>query len=145
MVLEHSWPDATALIHGNAANPELFGKASFHRIQNGGVLVIVEVYGLPKENAFLGMHIHEFGDCSLPFDKTGSHYNPNHSKHPMHAGDLPSLLNNDGYAYMAFYTNRFQIEDILGKSLIIHSRRDDFTTQPAGDSGEKIACGVIHS
>ena len=133
------------MIHGNSANPELFGKASFTRVPNGGVLVTVEVYGLPKENTFLGMHIHEFGDCTLPFDKTGTHYNPNNLEHPMHAGDLPSLLNNDGYAYEAFYTDRFQIEDILGKSLIIHSRRDDFMTRPSGDSGEKIACGVIHS
>ena len=61
----------------------------------------------------------------------------------MHTGDLPPLLNNNGYAYLSFYDNRFRLKEILGKSIIIHSRRDDFTSQPAGDSGEKIGCGVI--
>jgi len=61
----------------------------------------------------------------------------------MHAGDLVPLLNNNGYAYLTFYDNRFSINDINGKSIVIHSMRDDFTNQPAGDSGEKIGCGVI--
>lgn len=58
-------------------------------------------------------------------------------------GDLPPLLSNRGYAWTAFYDTRFGISDIVGRSLIIHENRDDFTTQPAGDSGKKIACGVI--
>ena len=53
------------------------------------------------------------------------------------------LLGNQGYAWTSFYDKRFAIDDIIGKSVVIHSRRDDFTTQPAGDSGEKIGCGVI--
>lgn len=63
----------------------------------------------------------------------------------MHAGDMPSLLNNGGYAYLSFYDEHFRLEDILGRSLVIHSQRDDFTSQPAGDSGEKIGCGVIRA
>lgn len=145
MSLELNSPDATALLHGNAAHPELFGKAFFTQVPNAGVMITVEVIGLPKENEFLGMHIHEFGNCDLPFDKTGNHYNPGNAEHPMHAGDLPPLLNNDGYAYLSFYTDRFKLEDVLGRSLIIHGMRDDFTTQPSGGSGEKIACGVIHA
>ena len=89
------------------------------------------------------MHIHEYGNCSLPFDKTGGHYNPTGQMHPYHAGDMPSLLGNDGYAFTAFFDNRLTIEEIIGKTLIIHSMRDDFTSQPAGDPGSKIACGVI--
>lgn len=145
MTFEQMYPAAMALIHGNAKNPELFGKAFFSKTPSGGIMVSVEVYGLPAEEVFLGMHIHEFGECTLPFDKTGSHYNPSASEHPMHAGDMPPLLNNGGYAYMTFYTERFELEEILGKSLIIHGRRDDFTTQPSGDAGEKIGCGVIHA
>ena len=62
-----------------------------------------------------------------------------------YTGGLPPLLSNHGYAWMAFYDARFTISDILGRSLIIHENRDDFTTQPAGDSGTKIACGVIEA
>ena len=65
------------------------------------------------------------------------------AEHPNHSGDMPPLLGNQGYAWMAFYDKRFTIPEIIGKSLIIHRMPDNFTTQPAGDSGERIACGVI--
>ena len=63
--------------------------------------------------------------------------------HPFHSGDLPSLLENNGYAYMTVLTNRFKIADIIGKVVIIHDSPDDFTSQPSGNSGMKIACGII--
>lgn len=78
-----------------------------------------------------------------PFPNTGNHYNPGNVPHPEHAGDLPPLLSNNGYAWMTFYTGRINIEDVAGRSLIIHSMRDNFTSQPSGDSGDKIGCGVI--
>ena len=89
------------------------------------------------------MHIHENGDCTSPFDKTGNHYNPENTSHPNHSGDLPPLLSNKGYAWIAFWDNRFTISEIKGKSIVIHSMSDDFRSQPSGDSGEKIGCGVI--
>lgn len=143
MELGNIRPGATALIYGNAKHPGLIGKVVFTKVPAGGVLVTAEVIGLPQDSGFLGFHIHEVGDCTPPFDKTGNHYNPSKSEHPMHAGDLPPLLNNKGYAYMSFYNERFKLDEIIGKSIIIHSMRDDFTTQPSGDAGEKIACGVI--
>lgn len=143
MALERNRESAEARILGNTGYPELFGKALFTQMPVGGVSITVEVVGLPPESGFLGMHIHEVGDCTQPFDKTGNHYNSTEAAHPMHAGDLPPLLNNNGYAYLSFYDNRFQLKEILGKSIVIHSMRDDFTSQPAGDSGEKIGCGVI--
>jgi len=135
--------EANAVIRGNTEYPELFGNAIFKQAPMGGVIVTVEVIGLPKRDEFLGMHIHEMGDCTRPFDKTGMHYNPNEIMHPMHVGDLPPLLNNNGYAYMSFYDKRFQIKEVIGKSIVIHSKSDDFRSQPAGDSGEKIGCGTI--
>lgn len=89
------------------------------------------------------MHIHELGNCSDDFQKTGLHYNPQNSPHPYHGGDLLPLISNYGYAWSTFFDDRFSIEDILDRSVVIHSQRDDFTTQPSGDSGTKIACGVI--
>ncbi len=63
--------------------------------------------------------------------------------HPDHAGDLPPLLSCGGRVYLAVLTCRVRIPEILGRTLVVHSRPDDFRTQPAGDSGEKIGCGVI--
>lgn len=63
--------------------------------------------------------------------------------HPFHMGDLPPLIENNGYAYMQVLINKFKIKDILGKVIIIHDSPDDFTTQPSGNSGTKIACGKI--
>ena len=143
MSLENGVPEAVAVIRGNAKHPEIVGRVGFFRTPMGGLLVNAEVYGLPKEEEFLGFHIHEFGDCTPPFDKSGMHYNPKNVPHPQHAGDMPSLLNSDGYAFLVFYTDRLTLQDVIGKSVIIHSQRDDFTTQPSGDSGEKIGCGVI--
>lgn len=141
-------PAATAVITGNSLHPLLSGTVSFYTIPMGGVLIFAELFHLPDSNntgnsGFFAMHIHEFGNCELPFDKTGSHYNPTDSPHPYHAGDLPPLLSDNGYAWMAFYTARFSVQDIIGRSVIIHNNRDDFTTQPSGDAGEKIGCGVI--
>lgn len=142
------YPTAIARIQGNEEHPGLSGTAEFYETPYGGVLVTVEVNGLPdgsEGSGFHGMHIHEYGNCTLPFAETGSHYNPEGIAHPGHAGDMPPLLAGNGYAWMSFYDNRFTIEEIIGKSIVIHSMRDDFTTQPAGDSGEKIGCGVIEA
>ena len=63
--------------------------------------------------------------------------------HPYHAGDLPPLFGSGGVAVSVFLTDRFHLEDIIGKTVIIHSSPDDFTTQPSGNAGAKIACGEI--
>lgn len=139
---------ACANIIGNQENPSLTGHAYFYEDEMSGVWIKIQVDGLPQNNSdhlnsFYGLHIHENGNCTLPFDKTGNHYNPQNQPHPFHAGDLPPLLGNDGFAFAFFYTNRFHINDIIGKSIIIHSDPDDFTTQPSGNAGTKIGCGLI--
>lgn len=147
-ILAENEPQAAAWIQGKEVYKTISGIARFYSTPYGGVLIDVEVFGLPDDStkddsAFYGMHVHEFGDCSDDFMKTGSHYNPSGAAHPFHAGDLPSLLSTRGYAWLSCYDKRFPLDDIIGKSVVIHRNRDDFTTQPAGDSGEKIACGVI--
>ena len=141
-------PVAVAEIHGNSDNPNLTGMALFYPAAMSGIFIQVEVLNLPDKNlpdssGFFGMHIHEFGDCTDNFDKTGMHYNPTNVQHPDHLGDLPPLLSHNGYAWCEFYDGRLSFADIIQKSLVIHSQKDDFTTQPAGNAGTKIGCGVI--
>lgn len=143
-ILSHTGPAATAWIQGNSAYPQLSGTVKFYPTSYGGVLVEAEIFGL-SGNGFHGMHIHENGNCTQPFDRTGGHYNPKNVPHPEHAGDMPPLLANSGYAYQVFYDNRFFVDEVIGKSVIIHAMADDFKTQPSGASGDKIGCGVILS
>lgn len=142
-------PSAFAIIRGGEQYPDIEGVANFYRPRwDSGVVLEVEISHLPntKEYSprFLGLHIHQNGDCSNNMANTGMHYNPTEAVHPYHLGDLPPVLNSNGYSYMAVYDSFLSLEEIIGKSIILHNRRDDFTTQPAGDSGDKIACGVIH-
>lgn len=78
-----------------------------------------------------------------PLADAMAHYDPGSCEHPHHAGDLPPLFGNNGFALCAFLTNRFSVDEVVGRTVIIHDRPDDFTTQPSGNSGMKIACGVI--
>ena len=142
---------AKAIIKGSYKYSDIKGKILFYETYNG-VIVAVEIKGLPKgqecSDPIFAMHIHEGGRCNGssedPFADTGMHYNPNNCKHPYHAGDMPSLFSSEGYALLIFYTNRFKVKDIIGRTVIIHSRPDDYMTQPSGNAGEKIACGVIN-
>lgn len=94
-----------------------------------------------------GFHIHSGSRCSGnmedPFAEALEHYNPNSCMHPYHAGDMPPLFGNNGYAYQIFLTDRFTVNEIIGKTVIIHSGPDDFITQPGGNAGKRIACGQI--
>jgi len=94
-----------------------------------------------------GFHIHGGSSCSGnrtdPFAAAGEHYNPRGCEHPFHAGDMPPLFGNNGYAFQIFLTDRFSVNEIIGKTVIIHSGPDDFASQPGGNSGERIACGQI--
>lgn len=62
---------------------------------------------------------------------------------PYHAGDLPPIISCDGYFWMCVYIEQLALADILGCSVVVHAKADDFTSQPSGNSGDKIACGVI--
>lgn len=78
-----------------------------------------------------------------PFANALTHFNPYDRPHPYHSGDLPPLFSSGGYAVSVFLTDRFSVNEVLGRAVIVHSSPDDFTTQPSGNSGEKIACGII--
>lgn len=138
-------PDAIAYIKGGKEAPYLYGEVKFYQ-KCGSVLVVANVYGLPKEynSGFFAMHIHEGRCCSgEDFSDTGGHYNPADVPHPNHAGDLPPLMLCHDGAYLAVSTDRFCVQDVIGRTVIIHSGSDDFHSQPAGNAGTKIACGEI--
>ena len=151
--LANAKPQAIAQIRGSAKYRGIHGKVLFYQT-NRGVDVVAEVEGLPISPTTCGssvfaFHIHEGNSCSgngdMPFPETKGHYNPIDCPHPEHAGDLPPLFGNNGYAFMAVLTNRFTIRNVVGRTIIIHAQSDDFRTQPSGFSGEKIACGEIVS
>lgn len=134
---------------GNAAA----GKVMF--TQKGGMVRVAgEISGF-KPNAEHGFHVHEKGDCSSGDGMSaGGHFNPNglaHGAHGVgshHVGDLPSLkADANGVAKFDFAAVAVSISpglaDVRGKGLIVHRDPDDYTTQPTGNSGPRVACGVI--
>jgi copper/zinc superoxide dismutase (SODC) len=142
---------AKANIKGGKKYPKINGAVTFREVKNG-VLVTAKVNVLPQSSdsctgRFFGFHIHEGSSCSGTisdeFANAKTHLNPTNCPHPFHMGDLPPLIENNGYAHMTVLINKFKIKDILGKVVIIHDSPDDFTTQPSGNSGSKIACGII--
>lgn len=144
---------AIAFLRGSAAYPELRGSVLFYSFCDY-VIVQAEITGLPEEknacsSPVFAFHIHEGTECSGnetdPFANAGLHFNPNDCLHPYHAGDMPPLFGVRGNAFLVFMTDRFTVPEVLGRAVIIHAHPDDFVTQPSGNSGAKIACGVIES
>ena len=120
-----------------------------------GVLIKLQIKGLPPgEHAF---HVHAVGKCEPPFESAGPHFNPGNHKHGIlsgeaHAGDMPNLhVPQSGELSVEVVNSAISLErgkpnsvfDNDGSSLVIHAKADDYKTDPAGNSGDRIACGVI--
>ena len=147
---------AYAMLVAGPDYPSITGMVTFVDIQ-GGVMVCADVLGLPPYKPAsegkspigpFGFHIHERGMCEVgdpkkPFEGCGGHWNPTDQPHGNHAGDFPVLVASNGRAKMCFITDRFVVDEILGRSVMIHENPDDYRTQPAGNSGKRIACGSI--
>jgi Cu-Zn family superoxide dismutase len=127
---------------------------------DGRITVTARVEGI--EPGFHGFHVHAVGSCVGPdFASAGGHLNPAAVSHPEHAGDMPVLLvNEDGTARASFRTDRFRIADLFGRdgsAIIVHAGPDNYanipkdrydpdpdaTTLNTGDSGGRVACGVV--
>jgi Cu-Zn family superoxide dismutase len=129
------------------------GTATF-ATEGGKVRVEAEVSGLtPGKHGF---HIHEWGDCSAPDGMSaGPHFNPEAHDHGApgqraHAGDLGNLeADASGKARISLTLDQLGVEagtrGIVGRGLIVHEQADDLASQPAGDAGARLACGVIHA
>ena len=143
---------ATAQLQPTKGN-KAFGEATFEQA-GSKVRVIVFVQGLTPGREH-GFHIHEAGDCSSGDGMSAKgHFNPHGKPHAAytaaerHAGDLPSLTaGKDGRAKIDVELDVITIApgpaSIVGRGLIIHADPDDFKTQPTGNAGARIACGVI--
>ena len=131
-----------------------FGEATFEEAGDK-VRVVVFVQGLKPGQAH-GLHIHEAADCSGDAMGARGHFNPLGKPHghpdsaERHAGDLPALkANQEGRANIHvdvdFITLTPGPASILGRGVVVHADPDDFKTQPTGNSGARIACGVIQA
>ncbi|KAB3533610.1 superoxide dismutase family protein [Alkaliphilus pronyensis] len=144
-----------AKIKGGPLAPSINGIVYFVDVPNG-TEVCVNINGLPPYQAGdngnpigpHGFHLHENGTCQIgdptePFQAAGGHWNPDNQPHGNHAGDFPVIFSNNGVARMCFFTNRFKPWNVIGKSVIIHENPDDYRSQPTGNAGRRLACGVI--
>jgi superoxide dismutase, Cu-Zn family len=145
-------PRATAQLQPTKGN-KTFGEATFEQMGDK-VRVVVFVQGL-KPGQDHGLHIHEKGDCgSGDGMSTGGHFNPygkphaDHTSPNRHAGDLPSLkANKEGRANVQVDLDIITVSagpaSVIGRGLIVHADPDDYKTQPTGNAGARVACGVI--
>lgn len=144
-------PDAVATVRGNSEYQGINGSVKFYQTARG-VLTVAEIFGLPVSaekcgNDIFAFHIHSGACCTGneedEFADAGTHYNPTECPHPYHSGDMPPLFSAGGVAFLSFLSGRFPADEIIGKTVIIHDKPDDFTTQPSGNAGKGIACGEI--
>lgn len=142
--------EAIAVIHPTKGNT-VSGIASFSQ-RSDGLHISARLVGLTPGNH--GFHIHEFGDCACD-DATcaGDHFNPTDRHHgapnvqDRHVGDLGNLRadaqGNAVYEYVDTHATLNGPRSIIGRSVIIHAQEDDYTTQPTGNAGARLGCGVI--
>lgn len=149
---------ASAVLSGVNADTTVTGDVQFDTQANGKVKMKFEITVPKKANSSVAVHIHENGDCGSMGDMAkaaGGHWNPTNAQHgkwggsSFHSGDIGNVkLDAEGKGSMEIETDLWTIggdakTNILGKSIIVHSGVDDFTSQPAGNSGSRIGCGPI--
>lgn len=145
---------AKSIIRGGLIYPDISGIVLFTQFING-VEVTAKIHNLPDFSRDgiaigpFGFHLHngkscEVGDLNNQFPLVGSHYNPYNQPHGNHAGDFPSLMPlSNGTAMIKFFSDKFRVDEIIGLVIVIHQGPDNYLSEPAGESGEKIACGLI--
>ena len=126
--------------------------------QASGVLVEGHFQNLPAGPQEHGIHFHAVGTCSPDFSAAGGHFNPTSAQHGFnnpagpHAGDLPNLqVTADGTAHYSEVTTLISLRqgdgnsvyDADGTAMVVHANADDYVTDPSGNSGDRIACGVV--
>jgi superoxide dismutase, Cu-Zn family len=148
--------EATAELQDRDGN--VIGTATLTATDDGGVRVQVDIEGFDEAEGEHGIHFHEFGECEPPdFESAGDHFNPTGAEHGLlnpdgpHVGDLPNIRFDDqgnaSYDVITMLVTLGEGENSLldgdGTALVIHENRDDHVTDPSGESGDPIACGVV--
>lgn len=146
---------AEAVLSGTQPDTTVSGSVRFNE-ENGRVKMMLDITVPKKANQSVAVHIHEHGDCGDSGKEAHGHWNPtgvNHGKwgaEPFHLGDIGNvMLNAEGKGTMELDTDLWAIsgsdttKNILNKAIIVHSGTDDYTSQPAGNAGSRIGCGVI--
>ena len=141
---------ATATAEMQNLDGQSVGQVQLQDTPNG-LIVRAELTGLP-EGAH-GFHIHAVGACEPPFESAGGHFNPEERQHGMenaqgkHAGDLPNLtVPASGEATVEHFAVGLSLDDLSdedGSAVVVHANADDYTTDPSGNAGDRIACGVV--
>lgn len=146
-------PTATATL-SPASGSTAQGTVRFVQLADGGVRVNVNLTGVPP--GVHGFHVHENGNCGDNGNAAGGHFNPTATSHgapqadPHHAGDFGNVTADDnGRVQNEFTTRSITVEaganSVVGRAVILHANPDDLTTQPTGNAGGRIACGVVNA
>ena len=142
---------AVAVLHPTSGS-KVGGTVTFTE-EADGVQVHAEITGLTPGNH--GFHVHEFGDCSAAdASSAGAHFNPTHKPHAgpdtpeRHLGDMGNVqADASGKATLKYVDHQISLANdersVIGRSVVVHEKADDLRSQPSGDSGARIACGVI--
>jgi len=141
---------ATATARMQNVEGQAVGQVQLHETPHG-LIVTAEFTALP-EGAH-GFHIHAIGECEPPFQSAGGHFNPDEHQHGvenpqgLHAGDLPNIhVPVSGQLTVEHFAMGLTLDEVLdedGASMMVHAGSDDYASDPAGDAGDRIACGVI--
>jgi superoxide dismutase, Cu-Zn family len=141
---------ATATLQGAPGDADFSGTVTFTQ-EAGGLRVVADLAGVDKAGKH-GFHVHENGMCEHDFTTAGGHFNPAGVEHacpptePAHAGDLGNVEVSNGSGRAEMMTNLLTLDgpnSVVGKAIILHAGEDDCKTQPTGNSGDRLACGVV--
>ncbi len=147
---EPSITHAVAVLHPTEGN-NVNGVVNFYK-QGDSIKVVADVYALtPGKHGF---HIHQYGDCTASDGTSaGGHFNPDSAKHgapadmERHVGDLGNITADDsGHAHFVWTDGMIKFSganSIIGRGVIVHGGADDLTSQPSGNAGPRVACGVV--
>lgn len=146
---------ATVTISGTKPDTTVTGTANFETTAGGKVKMTLDITVAAKANSTVAVHLHEHGDCGDSGNASHGHWNPGKTEHgkwgsgSYHAGDIGNVkLDGKGKGSTTLTTDTWTLggapdKNILGKALIVHSGTDDYKTQPTGNAGSRIGCGVI--
>ncbi len=146
---------AEATLNGTKTDTTVNGTVQFTQQQDGQVKMTLQITVPTKANQSVAVHIHEHGDCGDNANHAGGHWNPTNTQHgqwgqgSFHSGDIGNItLDGEGRVQKEITSDLWSIggdaqKDILNKTIVVHSGTDDYKSQPAGNSGSRIGCGVI--